>query len=147
MIITSKTCLKPSPLYPCQVTVDSGIGFPQVPLSSTPSPPTSAYRSLHCFLAEPGMRLQVLNNVLCLCLGDRVGVCGHMCSYLWGQMRERGWPSLCLSGAHRVSSWAPVSPCGSKWTGPWDQIFEPSLLTCAPLRKPLAQRLGPGLNL
>ena len=121
-----KTCYpKPSPLCPGQGTVDSGTGFPHAfrfPLSSTP-PSTSAYRSLLRFLAEPGTRLQVLNNVLCVCLGDRVrGTWVHAFLPVGASGRERTAQSLSLWG-----SWSLVlSLCFSLWVRV-DRIMGPDL--------------------
>lgn len=55
--------------------------------------------------------------------------------------------ALISAGPCRASAWAAASPCGSEWTGPWDQISELCLLTCVLLRKTLARRLGSDLNL
>ena len=51
------------------------------------------------------------------------------------------------AGPQRASAGAAVSARGSEWTGPWDQISEPGLLTRELRRKPSALRLGSGLHL
>lgn len=55
--------------------------------------------------------------------------------------------SLGLSGALQSFCLGSSFSLWLDWTGTWDQIFEPSLLSCVYLRKPLALKLGPGLVL
>ena len=79
--------------------------------------------------------------------GSGRDTCGHTGSHSEG----RGvWTHSLVpvsAGPQRASAGAAVSARGSEWTGPWDQISEPGLLTRELRRKPSALRLGSGLHL
>lgn len=82
-----------------------------------------------------------------VCLEDLVGIHVDTCSHSKGRGVRAHSLVPVPAGPHRASAWAAVSASRSEWTGPWDQISEPGLLTHALQRKPFALRLGSDFHL